>query len=94
MVTSLSAEVLVTVIEYVTWPPGSLTTAGDTLFDTRIDDGWSTGGGVLFFVLTKMHVTVSPALSWIEPGELSSLQVAEVSVQPSGVDSVDGVRTG
>ena len=40
------------------------------------------------FVLTKVHVTVSPALSSIEPGELPSLQVAEVSVQPSGVVSV------
>ena len=54
-------------------------------------EGAEVGAG--FFVFTKVHVT--PCLrgsSTIELGELPSLQVADVSVQPSGIDSLTEVR--
>jgi hypothetical protein len=42
----------------------------------------------VFFVFVKVHVTVSPWLIEIEPGELPSLQTAELRVQPSVTDSL------
>jgi hypothetical protein len=84
MVTPTAGDVFVIVTEYVTGPPGSLSVVGSALFDTLIDDGLS---GRALRELTNTHVTVSPAASSIEPGELPSLQVADVSVHPAGVDS-------
>jgi hypothetical protein len=39
-------------------------------------------------VFTKVHVIVSLGSSTIAPGELPSLHVADVCVQPSGTDSL------